>query len=319
MHPSRLRSRPGFALLAAMWLVVIITTIALELGLQAHERRVTTIDVAERAQARAAAVAGIETERARLTQILQNPPTGFDMRFPQLSTYDALRGPDSGRVGNATFITQVRNGGEWLNVNTMSADMWRQFLIGAGLDYDNADRLSQAIEDWRDPDDYALPRGAERDAYLQMHALVLPRNASFTSVSELRNVLGMTPEIYARIVPYLSVCTSGHIDLDAAARPVLYAMPGFNEEIVETILAQRMSFPFNGGSLNGLETRVSASARASIDQNKALIQRVSNFSTPWEYIVVSTGWSPGGHTHVTMKASISPGAPEWITTWTCEE
>jgi general secretion pathway protein K len=324
VRPSRFAQRRGFALLAAMWLVVAITTIALEFGLQAHERRETTIDLAERAQAMAAAMAGIETERARFDQLMkqiqqgQTPP-GIDVRHIQLSLIALLRVPDSGTVGNAKFTAQLRNGGEWLNINLMSEDMWRNFFISFNVGYDAADRLAQAIMDWRDPDDLPRPRGVERDAYIQAGALALPTNRNFTSISELRGVMGMTPELYARIAQYLSVCTSGHIDIDDAPEAVLYGVPGFTSEVVTTILGERTSIPFGGGGLRNLESRVSAAARQSLVANSAAIQQATNFSTSWEYVIVSTGWAPGGRTHVTAEARIDFFPPETKTMWRCEE
>ena len=317
-------SRQGFALLAALWLIVAIATIALEFSLQSHQRRETTIDLAERTQAMAAAMAGVETERARFDQLnkeLQQNQSipGIDSRYPQLSMIALLRMGDSGSVGTGRFSAHVENGGAWLNINAMSEDMWRQFLVAAGVDYDTADRLAQTIMDWRDPDDQPRARGAEAPAYEQAGALVLPANQNFASVNELQNVLGMTPAIYAKIQPYLSVCTSGHVDIDDAPAPVLYAIPGFNDEIVSTVLSERISLPFNSG-LNGLESRVSASAKQSLSANSQAINTVTNFSTPWEYVIVSTGWSVGGTTQVRVKARIQTGnTGEARTLWSCEE
>ncbi len=68
-----------------------------------------------------------------------------------------------------------------------------------------AKRLQSAIQDWRDADLKAQPGGAEAAAYRQAGKGFLPRNADFETVSELKWVLGVTPEIYACLAPMLTV------------------------------------------------------------------------------------------------------------------
>src|SRR5688500_17847294 len=102
-----------------------------------------------------------------------------------------------------------------------------------------ADELAQAIMDWRDPDDLARPRGAEREAYERRGRLALPANGPFREVEELLQVEGMTPERFAKVRPYLATRGTGVVNLNSADEPVLRALPGMTDAMVARLLAMR--------------------------------------------------------------------------------
>ena len=54
-----IRNRRGFALLAAIWLVVAIAAVALQFSLEARERRLLGIHTAERGKGLAAATGAL--------------------------------------------------------------------------------------------------------------------------------------------------------------------------------------------------------------------------------------------------------------------
>ena len=65
--------------------------------------------------------------------------------------------------------------------------------------------LTNAIADWIDPDqELRFPDGAEDQEYLLMQPPYRAANASLRSVSELRLIKGITPEIYRRIAPFVT-------------------------------------------------------------------------------------------------------------------
>jgi len=81
---------------------------------------------------------------------------------------------------------------------------------------DDVGRIMCAILDWLDPDDdtggsssgsYNCDGGAERDYYTQLDEPYEPRNGPLESIGELRLVRGMTPQIFRRIAPFLTVYT----------------------------------------------------------------------------------------------------------------
>jgi general secretion pathway protein K len=238
--PSR---RRGVALLAALWLVVAIATVGLQFGLEAREHRRLAIGAAERGQARAAAAGAAALTRARLERALRQPAVRGQAALsarasdPWLDADSLFSGVDT--LGGVVVEVRARDLGERLNVNQLGDDELRTFLGFVLDDYMAADELAQAIMDWRDPDDLARPRGAEREAYERRGRLALPANGPFREVEELLQVEGMTPERFAKVRPYLATRGTGVVNLNSADEPVLRALPGMTDAMVARLLGMR--------------------------------------------------------------------------------
>ena len=70
-----------------------------------------------------------------------------------------------------------------------------------------ARRLGASIEDWVDSDSEPRTLGAERTQYIDAGRSYSPPNAAIESLDELQLVSGMTPELLARVHPYLTIYT----------------------------------------------------------------------------------------------------------------
>jgi general secretion pathway protein K len=65
--------------------------------------------------------------------------------------------------------------------------------------------ITRAIGDWLDPDSNVSPEGAEDDYYFGQTPAYRAANRPMASVSELRAVAHMTPEIYQALQPWVTV------------------------------------------------------------------------------------------------------------------
>src|SRR5262249_30927907 len=142
-------------------------------------------------------------------------------------------------VDSSTVHITARDLGEFLNINQLSEVEIRTFFSFLLKDMSKATSLSQAILDWRDADSIPRPSGAERDAYIKAGMLSLPTNAPFRDVEDLRDVMGMTPEIYEQAAPYLTTRGSGRVNINTAPVPVLRALPGMTDQTLTLILSMR--------------------------------------------------------------------------------
>jgi general secretion pathway protein K len=288
-----MRRPDGFALLAALWLLVAFSIASLGLSVLARERRLAAANLVERTRAVAAAAAGIEQLRSRLARRLTlvqgvgvratafgDPWHGVDSVFSDTVALDAAR-----------YAVNARDLGAALNLNRASEDMLRRLFVALRVDAGEADRLAQCILDWRDPDDFPRARGAERDAYLRASAPMLPRNGPFQGLAELLFVQGMTRDIYARVRPFLTVLGSGQVNLNAADRPVLLALPGMTEEAVAVLLRYRRQRRVLA-NLTDLERDLSPGPRHAL---VAALPELLGLTTTEarEVQVTSTGWLPG--------------------------
>ena len=90
-----IRNRRGFALLAAIWLVVAIATVALQFSLEARERRLLGIHTAERGKGRAAALGALNASQAALEAALRQGPGAGNARVAGLRRADPWLDADS--------------------------------------------------------------------------------------------------------------------------------------------------------------------------------------------------------------------------------
>lgn len=236
------RPRRGVALLAALWLVIAILTVALQFSIEAKERRTVGILASERGQQRALALGAFQLTRARMEQALRVAPTGTNVQN--------LRGADpwldvdslySGDVDVDSTPVQViaHDLGEKLNINQIQEVELQTFFSFLLHDMSKATQLAQAIMDWRDVDTLPRPSGAERDKYVKEEMLALPANSGFREVEELLNVYGMTPEIFAEISPFLTARGPGRVNVNTAPPAVLRALPGMTDATLNRILMLR--------------------------------------------------------------------------------
>lgn len=235
---SASRPRRGVALMTALWLVVAIAAVALEFSLDARERRVLGMDTSERGVERAAAAGALAEVHARLDYALRVATA--NARAAILRSSDPWLDVDSlysGQIKVDSTIVDVRaqDLGTKININTMTEAELHTFFTFVLRDATVADALSEAMLDWRDADDLPRPRGAEKDNYIKASRLALPQNGPFREVEDLLDVIGMTPEIYATVSPYMTTRGNGFINLNTAPAAVLRVLPGMTDVIVANI------------------------------------------------------------------------------------
>jgi type II secretory pathway component PulK len=253
--------RSGFVLMAALWLIVALSAVGLDAALRSQSQRLAAANQLDAVRAREAALAGSEYARSRLSAALQERreqiaaevarQTGLSAAqarnafLAQTTQDDPWYEPARYLVptlllGEAEFAVDARDTGLLLNINSATEEMLLNFFAqGMRIDFAWADRLTQAILDWRDVDDLPRVGGAERDEYLAAGAAVLPANRPFNDVDELRHVLGMTPELFAAVRPHLTTVGSGRINVNAAPEEVLAAVPTFSPAVVALVLRLR--------------------------------------------------------------------------------
>lgn len=216
----------GIVLVIVLWIMTLLAVMA---GGFAYSMRVETrlaTSAVERAQARALAEAGIAYALAW-----------------QLNPEDQKQWPPNGdphewTFGGGRLQIEVTNASGLVNLNNAQPELLKALLAGAGVEAGDLDRLADAIQDWRDPDDQPLPHGAESAAY-RAAGLPGPKNANFESIEELGQVLGMTPELYERLASATTVFSyESAINPELAPARVLRVL-GLDERTVADYVAER--------------------------------------------------------------------------------
>jgi general secretion pathway protein K len=124
-----------------------------------------------------------------------------------------------------------------IDLNAASGSLIRQLLQGVGLSPDDAVAMSDRIVDWRSTTGLGSLNGATDADYKAAGLDYSPRHGPFQTVDELKLVLGMTPALFARIRPALTVYSARPMfDANLAPREALLALypndPGKIDEIM---------------------------------------------------------------------------------------
>jgi general secretion pathway protein K len=134
------------------------------------------------------------------------------------------------------------------DLNVVDSSTLDALLTTEQAPQDQVDTLVDRILDWRNPSDLSRLHGATSADYAAAGLSYHPRHGPYQSVDELRLVLGMTPELFERIRPALTVYTKNTmIDPTYATREALLAFHGGDTGVVDNILNAR-----NSGGLAGI-------------------------------------------------------------------
>ena len=250
---KNIRDQRGLALLTVLWMLVMLSAVTIGLGVSARTETRLARNQVDAAQARHLAVAG--EQRAVLALL--------DAREAPLLRPDGSRGVEF-RLGAGTVQTAIQDECGKVDLNTAWGELIRGAVQVSGIGGREADAITDAILDWRDPDDQRRQFGAERREY-ERDGRVGPRNGPFATVEELRQVLGVTPELYRRLEPIVTIaCLQSGIDTRVAPLAALRAVPGIRDREVEEVAALRRRSlergdPLPAAALSGIQRYASQS------------------------------------------------------------
>jgi general secretion pathway protein K len=125
------------------------------------------------------------------------------------------------QIGQTPVLVRIENESDRINLNTASSGLLRALVIAVGGTPSQANQLSAAILDWRTLGTVARQGGAKLPDYRAAGRAYGPPEGPFQSVDELADVLGMTPDLFARLESHLTVLTDG--DPDMSTRDVVVA------------------------------------------------------------------------------------------------
>lgn len=184
----------GAALLLVLWLITLLTALvggfALAARIEALQGRVLVGGLVAGNAARAGieyALTRVELDDARR----QWRPDGQ---------------PYTWHYAGADVEVRIVDESGKVDLNQADMTLLTELLRVLGSDQADAARLAAAIIDWRDTDPLTQAAGGAEDAdYAAAGRAYGAKDGEFESIAELEQVLGFTPEIYARIEPHVTV------------------------------------------------------------------------------------------------------------------
>jgi general secretion pathway protein K len=209
-----MRSR-GFALVIVLWTLVLLSFLMTHM--------VTT----GRTETRIAAnlVANAEAEAQAEGAVME---TVFRLIDASDAHWNVEDGPHLLKLHRATATVTIRAESGKVNPNAAPIELMAALLVGCGAGPAQAGPLAAAILDWRDPGDRARMGGAKLPQYRAAGLNYGPPSAQFESLDEIQRVVGMTPELFQRLKPHLSLYQPGDPDprmADAIVAAALKSLP----------------------------------------------------------------------------------------------
>jgi general secretion pathway protein K len=224
----------GIALLIVLGLVIFLSIVALSFS---ESQRLSSQIAANNlgiARAQAAADGAVHKMLYELSKPRQSDAQVEEDRWksngiPYELTENGVQVSVSGRSEAAK-----------IDVNFAAEALLKNLFVSAGVEDGEADSIVAAIRDWTDADILKRPNGAEADDYRAAGKKVLPSNDFFVAVEELQNVMGMTPQLYQTVAPFLTVHSrSAGVDPQTSTLETLLKVPNLDAGQVASWVAER--------------------------------------------------------------------------------
>ncbi len=227
-------TRRGSVLILTVWVVSLLSILAAGLG----SRGVFALGVADRLEeylrAYYTAAGGVPVALKLMRQDPTPKYDGLSESWYRMEDWLNSLGPEISVDVGPGLEDEERK----LNLNKSSVELLRNFLRACGVKTNEAVEIADAILDWRDEDDRERDNGAEGTFYRGLEQAYDCKDGPFESVEELLLVKGITPALWVRLAPYLTVYGSGRVNVNTASRPVLAAL-GLSPAGLNSLLAYR--------------------------------------------------------------------------------
>jgi general secretion pathway protein K len=201
--------RRGFALIAVLWFLVLIAAIGIYLMANARTETGIARNIRSSARAEALADAGIAQTVFNLDDVISSNRWKLDGAPHQL------------KLSGGELIIRVFDETAKINPNHASAALMTGLFEAAGIDRAHAKPLSEAVVDWVGPARAPGPGSPVDDPYQRAGLSYGAPHAPIETLDELQLVIGMTPERFALIRPYLTIYTQGDEPDAKNASPVV--------------------------------------------------------------------------------------------------
>jgi len=239
-------SQRGFVIIAVLWILVALSALA------------TIFSVYLANSARALGVTDIGVEIEALTS------ASLELTAYQLLLADEKSRPAQGsfrfKLDNAEVLVTYTSEAARVDLNHASKETLDGLFEVLGVESKAAGELAERIVAWRTeppkpnaasntssntPSSAAPSKSDDEGAlYLAAGLNYAPRGAPFAHVNELSLVLGATPAIVERVLPFVTVFSkSADIDVLLAPPEVIAALPGMTPDVLNDFLKQRPSLP----------------------------------------------------------------------------
>jgi len=224
------QAQSGIALVAVLWVVLLLSVIAASFGLSTRTSLQLSNHVLHQARAAGLIEAAISRSIIELNKPIQS----------QLWAQDGT--PQTWEFGGASFLIALQDARGLIDLNQGDKTTLKKLFQNLEIPDDDARKIADAIVDWKDSNKFAQLNGAEDSDYESAGLPYRSKDAPFDTVEELRLVLGVTHAYYEKIAAFLTVHSkSRNVNSEVAPAQVLSALPGFDQQQIDEIQRRRQA------------------------------------------------------------------------------
>ncbi|MFC1510604.1 general secretion pathway protein GspK [Candidatus Omnitrophota bacterium] len=239
------RDKSGVVLIIVLWILIILTMLAVGLGRRTGVDAALTRFQIGRVKAKYLALSGFMIAREKLVESELDGDTLYQCGIAleeQETAEDIFKIEQSEGVAKIIY-EQLQDDGTTLerygltdeerrvNLNTLTYNNYKilyYLILQGGFDTQTAETIASSLIDWRDADDndFNEPYGAEESYYSALENAYHCKNLSLESVEELLMLKDMTPDIFAAIKDFVTVFPAKgafRINFNTASQKVLMA------------------------------------------------------------------------------------------------
>ncbi len=265
-------SSKGVALIIVLWIVVILSAIALEFSYSMRIETDLTGNFINGQKAYFGARAGIE--RA-VKEILRSQRAVTVLKDTEKEPLWHLMGkPNHFTMDDTEITVTIEPENARININSLSKESLKEILLGVGLTEERANSVIDCFFDWQDGDNLHRMMGAEKDYYQKLDPPYQPANSNIEVLEELLMIKGIDKRLFYgdKALPTLADFISekedeetefhireglssiftifsvygnrrSKIGLNSAPRAVLMSLPLMDEEAAQAIIDARKQEP----------------------------------------------------------------------------
>jgi general secretion pathway protein K len=242
----------GIALLMVLWILTFLTVMALSFSLLVRTEAYSALSFKNETENKYLAEAGIQRGMMEIFHYNANKNLKIVLSGSEISRTDGRE--YTGSAGKGHYAFRIIDESGKININALSDStriIFYNLLVNYGLPGEQAEVIADSVLDWKDADELHRLNGAESDYYMSLPDPYKSKNGNYDTPEELLLVKGMTPEILYGdeegkngILDFITVHSQiNRVNLKAAPKEVLAAVPGFNSDLAESIITLRETVP----------------------------------------------------------------------------
>jgi general secretion pathway protein K len=288
------RSREGFILVAALWILLALATLASVAAVYMSQSAVALTVNDEAVQTEALADASLELTAYKVSSVTPDQrPTQGAFRFRMLRANVSVE-----------FVSEAAR----IDLNSAPKPMIAGLFTVLGASPEAAAAYADRVVAWRTPPQQGVADG-EDALYRAAGLRYSPRRAPFNHVDELWLVLNLPPALVERALPFVTIYSGlGTVNVLDAQPEVIAALPGMSAARLSAFLNQRDSLPVG----NAADRKFIADALG--DNQTGVSTQGSDAYRVRTRIVFDNGWRKVSEAVIMMLVA-NVGEPYRVLSW----